>query len=122
MLDNSGSGSDGGILAGISWAISSGCAVVSMSLAAATQPGQAYSRTFERVARRALDRGTLIVAAAGNESQRSQGLIAPVGHPANCPSIVAVAAIDVNAAIADFSCGSVDAIGAVDVAAPGVDV
>jgi subtilisin len=122
VLSNEGSGADGGILSGISWAISNGCKVVSMSLGAATRPGQAYSRTFERVALRALSQGTLIIAAAGNESERQNGHIAPVGHPANCPSILSVGAIDVNGQIARFSCGTVDNIGAVDVAGPGVDV
>jgi subtilisin len=122
VLSNEGSGADGGILAGISWAITNGCRVVSMSLGAATQPGQAYSRVYERVARRALQRGTLIVAAAGNESDRANGAVAPVGHPANCPSILAVGALDVRSAIARFSCGTVDAVGSVDVAGPGVDV
>lgn len=122
VLSDQGSGADGGILAGISWAISNGCAVISMSLGAATQPGQAYSRTFERVGLRALGRGTLIIAAAGNESSRSAGLVSPVGHPANCPSILAVGALDVKLMLADFSCGTVDNVGAVDVAGPGVDV
>jgi len=122
VLSNGGSGADGGILAGIAWAITNGCRVVSMSLGAGTQPGQPYSRTYERVASRALSRGTLIVAAAGNESERERGSVAPVGHPANCPSILAVGAVDVRGAIADFSCGTVDTVGAVDVAGPGVDV
>lgn len=122
VLSDEGSGSDGGILQGISWAIENGCRVISMSLGAATTPGQAFSRVFERAARRALQRGTLIVAAAGNESDRSSGVIAPVGHPANCPSIMAVGAVDVRRQIADFSSGTVDAIGQVDVVGPGVDV
>ena len=46
-----------------------GCAVVSMSLGAPTQPGQPFSQVFERVAQRAQEQGTLIIAAAGNESQ-----------------------------------------------------
>jgi len=46
VLSNQGSGGDAGILAGINWAVSSGCAVVSMSLGAATQPGQAFSQVF----------------------------------------------------------------------------
>jgi subtilisin len=121
VLSNKGSGADGGILQGISWAISNGCSVVSMSLGAPTTPGQAYSRTFERVALRALSRGTLIVAAAGNESHRP-GEINPVGHPANCPSIMAVGAVDVHGATAWFSCGTVDATSSVDVVGPGVDV
>lgn len=120
VLSNRGSGSDGGILAGISWAISNGVPIVSMSLGAATMPGQPYSRVYEQVARRALARGTLIIAAAGNESNRP-GYIAPVGHPANCPSILAVGAVDVHGAVAHFSCGSVDAA-QIDFAGPGVDV
>ena len=122
VLSDEGSGSDGGILAGISWAIANGCAVVSMSLGAATEPGQPYSEAFERVAQRAMARGTLIIAAAGNESQRAAGVVAPVGHPANCPSIMAVAAVDPALTVADFSSGTVDEIGQVDVAGPGVDV
>jgi subtilisin len=122
VLSNGGSGADGGILAGIAWAIASGCRVVSMSLGAATQPGDPYSRIYERVASRALARGTLIIAAAGNESDRGQRVIAPVGHPANCPSILAVGALDARGRIADFSCGTMDAIGAVDLVGPGVNV
>jgi subtilisin family serine protease len=122
VLSNQGSGADGGILSGIDWAITNGCSVVSMSLGAATRPGQAYSRTFERVATRALEKGTLIIAAAGNESDRRSSRINPVGHPANCPSIMAISAIDVARAMAYFSCGTVDTIGAVDLTGPGVDV
>ena len=122
VLSNEGSGADGGILTGINWAITSGCAVVSMSLGAATSPGQAYSRTFERVATRAMQKGTLIIAAAGNESDRRTGRVNPVGHPANCPSIMSVSAIDVGRRMAWFSCGTVDSIGAIDLAGPGLDV
>ncbi len=122
VLSNAGSGADGGILSGIDWAITNGCAVVSMSLGAATTPGQAFSRTYERVATRAMAKGTLIIAAAGNESDRRVGRVNPVGHPANCPSILSVSAIDVARKMAWFSCGSVDAIGAIDLTGPGVDV
>ena len=122
VLSNQGSGSDGGILAGINWAIANRCAIVSMSLGAATVPGQGYSRTFELVARRALVAGTLIVAAAGNESNRPRS-IAPVGHPANCPSIMAVAALDPSLRVATFSNGGLNPQGGqVDLAGPGVDV
>jgi len=122
VLSNAGSGADGGILAGIDWAITNKCAVVSMSLGAATSVGQPYSAVYEAIARRALAAGTLIVAAAGNESNRP-GTIAPVGHPANCPSIMAVAAVDVNMATAFFSCGGRNPDGGqVDIAGPGVAV
>lgn len=122
VLSNAGSGSDGGILAGINWALSNRCAVISMSLGAATQPGQSFSRIYEEVARRALAAGTLIVAAAGNESERPFPP-APVGHPANCPSILSVGALDSQLRIARFSNGGINPQGGqVDIAAPGVAV
>jgi len=121
VLSNAGSGGDGGILSGIDWAISNRCAVVSMSLGADIDPDTPFSRIYERVAARALQRGTLIVAASGNASNRP-GHIAPVGHPANCPSILAVGAIDAQRRVAAFSSGTVNKLGAVDLAGPGVDV
>lgn len=122
VLSNAGSGGDAGILAGISWAISQKCHIISMSLGAPTAVGQGYSRIFEQVARRALSAGTLIIAAAGNESERPN-LIAPVGHPANCPSIMAVAALDNRMGIAPFSCGGRELQGGqVDIAGPGVGI
>ncbi|CAM3124478.1 S8 family serine peptidase [Saccharomonospora xinjiangensis] len=122
VLSNAGTGTDGDILAGIAWAVSSGCAVVSLSLGSPTRPGEPHSETFETVARRAMRRNTLIVAAAGNESDRAGGVLAPVSHPANCPSILAVGAVDASLAVANFSCGTVDPNGAVDLVAPGVNV
>jgi subtilisin family serine protease len=121
VLSNAGSGGDGGILSGIDWAISNRCAVVSMSLGADVNPDTPFSRIYERVAARALQRGTLIIAASGNASSRP-GHIAPVGHPANCPSVLAVGAIDSQRKVASFSSGTVNKLGAVDLAGPGVDV
>jgi subtilisin family serine protease len=44
--------------------------------------GQTFSQVWETVAQRALAANTLIIAAAGNESDRPT-VIKPVGHPAN---------------------------------------
>ena len=123
VLSNAGSGSDSGILAGMDWAMANGCKVISMSLGAATRPGQSYSRIYEDIAKKALGSGTLIIAAAGNESRRSSNVIQPVGHPANCPSIMAVAAIDRFLKVADFSCGAINGDGGeINIAGPGVSV
>ncbi len=122
VLSNQGSGADGGILAGMQWGIANGCAIISMSLGSPVQPGQSFSRVYEQVARRALSRGTLIIAAAGNESRRP-GSISAVSHPANCPSIMAVGALDRQFRVAPFSCGGVNSEGGhVDLAGPGVDI
>lgn len=123
VLSNAGSGADGGILRGIDWALSQGADVISMSLGAYVRPGQGYPRNYERVAQRALERGSLIIAAAGNDSKRYSGTVEPVGRPANCPSILSVAAMDSASAVAYFSNGSVNLGGGqIDIIGPGVDV
>lgn len=122
VLSNQGSGPDAGILAGIQWAITNRCPVVSMSLGAPVFPGEGFSQIFEMVAQRALAAGTLIIAAAGNDSARP-GMIRPVAHPANCPSIMAVGALDVQMRVAPFSNGGLNPQGGqVDIAGPGVAV
>lgn len=123
VLSNQGSGQDAGILAGIEWALQNKCKVISMSLGAEVGEGETFSPAYERVARTALQNGCLIVAAAGNESERQFGMIRPVGHPANCPSVLSVAALDSDLKVADFSCGGINLNGGqVDIAAPGVDI
>ena len=123
VLSNAGSGKDRGILAGLEWALKNKCKVISMSLGSPVGQGETFSPAYERVAKVALDNGCIIIAAAGNESQRQFGLINPVGHPANCPSVMAVAAVDSNLQIASFSCGGFNMDGGqVDVAGPGVNI
>jgi subtilisin family serine protease len=119
VLSDSGSGSDRGILAGINWALANDCAIVSMSLGADLPT---VSVAYETVGKRSLDRGTLIVAAAGNNARRP-GNVGFVGVPANSPSIMAVAAVDPASQPARFSArsGNVDG-GKIDVAGPGVNV
>lgn len=128
VLNNSGSGTDTAILAGIDWAIQQGCHIISMSIGGLVAQGASYSNIYEEVASRALQHGTLIVAAAGNDSKRirsSNPIINPVSRPANAPSILAVGAIDRYLAIAPFSNGDINIDqngGEVDLVGPGVDV
>src|SRR5262249_15973900 len=109
---------DGDILAAINWAVSQGCQVVNMSLSAPVTIGQGFDPTFEESAKRALQAGTLLIAAAGNDSDRPSG-IAPVGHPANCRSVLAVGAVNPDLTMSFFSNGGVNSDGKIDVAAPG---
>lgn len=129
VLSNAGSGADGGILAGINWAIANQCRIISMSLGSSTRPGDTFSTTYETVAQRALRSrpGTIIIAAAGNDSHIGPGQRReppnPVGRPANCPSIMAVAALDSSLGVATFSNGGINPEGGgIDIAAPGVSV
>ncbi len=123
VLSNEGSGTDAGILAGMEWAMQNKCRIISMSLGAEVRKGEKYSDIYEEIAKKLNKNGAIIIAAAGNESHRRSGKISPVGHPANCPSIMAVAALDSSLKVADFSCGGINKNGGqVDIAAPGVDI
>lgn len=122
VLSNAGSGSSRGVINGIEWAIREKCEVISMSLGSRVQPMQRYLVAYERAGQTALKHGSLIVAAAGNESHRPN-FISPVGSPANCPSILAVGAVGQGLEIASFSCGGVNPDGGeVNIAAPGDSV
>jgi len=122
VLDDDAGGTDGNILAGIDWAVRNNCAVISMSLGSPVAVGDSYPHVYEQVAARALAAGSLLIAPAGNESQRPD-TIAPVEHPANCPSILAIGALDPSFAVAPFSNGGLNADGGeVNLAAPGIAI
>lgn len=111
VLTNSGSGTQAQVLAGMNWAIANRCPVISMSLGAPIPVQPSYTAAGSA----ALASGCLIVAAAGNASNRP-GSIQPAGAPANSPTIVSVAALDMNLRVAIFSNG-----GKIDIAGPGVN-
>ncbi|KKX31548.1 S8 family serine peptidase [Rhizobium sp. LC145] len=123
ILNNRGFGTEGDIINGMNWAIGQKCEVISMSVGGPVRPGERHSLLYERIGKLALRNGSLIVAAAGNESNRSLGFIAPVASPANAPSILAVGAVDGALDVASFSSGGVNPEGGeVDIAAPGVGI
>ena len=120
VLGDDGTGSDSSILAGIDWALQHDCRVISMSLGADVRE---VHPPYVAAGRRALELGALIVAAAGNNAQRSLGDPGFVGAPANSPHIMAIAAVDSDLRVADFSARSLPHEGGeVDLAAPGVDI
>ncbi|MGM9489750.1 S8 family peptidase [Ideonella sp. YS5] len=121
VIGDDGFGTDRSIIAGMEWALDQGCHIISMSLGAATNVGDQPSDDYEHIGQVCLDAGTLVVAAAGNESTRP-GLVSPVGSPANASTLMAVAAVDRDLRPAVFSCGGVNPGQEVDVAAPGVGV
>jgi subtilisin family serine protease len=120
VLSNAGSGTDAQILAGINWAVTNQCPVLSMSLGAdVMQSHPPYSAAGAR----ALQKGSLIIAAAGNNADRRVGNFGFVGAPANSVEIVAVGALEQQLGMAFFSARSLPARGGqVDIAGPGYQV
>lgn len=108
VLSNTGSGAQAGVLAGINWAIANRCPVISMSLGSSSPVHPAYTAAGQS----ALNNGCLIVAAAGND-----GFAVPTGSPANSPTIMAVASLDINQAPSSFSQS-----GKIEISGPGRDI
>ncbi len=120
VLGTDGSGTDSTILSGIDWALQHGCQIISMSLGADVRE---VHPPYVAAGKRALELGSIIIAAAGNNAARSQGNPGFVGAPANSPYVMAVGAVDSQLQVADFSARAVGGEGGeVDVAGPGVDV
>jgi subtilisin family serine protease len=108
---------DEALCAALNWAANRGATVINMSLGEPPTAGQTHSKALEVVAKRILEeRQVLIIAGAGNASD---GVATPVFHPANCPSIVAVAGL--TSAFGPWSASSVqiEPDGEMNVAAPG---
>ncbi len=109
VLDNFGSGSLSGVVAGIDWAITNGMNVINMSLGSWTG-----TTSMEQAVDQAYNSGILVVAAAGNAGT-ADGLGDSVSYPARYDSAIAVAAVDSNLNRASFSSTG----NKVEIAAPG---
>jgi subtilisin family serine protease len=119
VLSDQGSGADSAILGGMNWAVANNCQIVSMSLGADVPQ---VHPPYRVAGRRALNHGTLVIAAAGNNANRP-GNAGFVGAPANSPHIIAVGALDEQLAVTYFSARSNPVRGGqVDVAGPGLHV
>lgn len=111
------------VLEAIRWARDRGARIILLSFGAPRSPGASWSPRYEALAGRLLGErpGTLLIAAAGNNSERPR-LVLPLDNPAACPSVVSVGATDRAGGVARFSHGPSDGVGSLDVCAPGVSI
>lgn len=107
VLDSSGSGSDVNVANGIIWAADNRAKVISLSLG-----GPAYSQALQDAVIYAVNKGCVVVAAAGNSPTPNPQ------YPAFFEECIAVASTDVNDAISYFSTFGTW----VDTAAPGENI
>ena len=107
VLDDSGSGSTYGVQQGILYAAQIKADVINMSLG-----GGPYSQGVNDACEMAVKSGTVVVAATGNESQKS------ISYPAAYESVIAVGAVDSNKKRAYFS----NYGKGTEIMAPGVDI
>ncbi len=123
VLSDSGRGTTSSVIDAIDWAITKKFRILSLSLASPVSLNDQPSVLFETIGQRALENNCLIIAAAGNDSNRPQ-IPQPVSMPANSKSIMAVAAVDGQMRVARFSNAGLNPStgGNVDVCAPGVDI
>ncbi|HZK66065.1 MAG TPA: S8 family peptidase, partial [Chloroflexota bacterium] len=94
VLNSSGVGPDSVIARGITYAADEGARVINMSFGSSTS-----SQLLADAVRYATQKGSLLVAAAGNTARVDNAVI----YPAAYPQVLAVAATDENDEVADFS-------------------
>ncbi|NEA99688.1 S8 family serine peptidase [Streptomyces sp. SID13726] len=117
VLDDTGSGDDSGILAGMDWAAAQGADVVNLSLGGQDTPE--IDPLEAQVNKLSAEKGILFAVAAGNSGTES------VGSPGSADAALTVGAVDDKDRLADFSStGPRVGDGAVkpDLTAPGVDI
>ncbi|MGW5639218.1 S8 family peptidase [Streptomyces sp. NPDC003832] len=117
VLDDTGSGDDSGILAGMEWAAEQGAQVVNLSLGGTDTPE--VDPLEAAVNKLSAEKGILFAIAAGNSGPET------VGSPGSADAALTVGAVDDKDELADFSStGPRLGDGAVkpDVTAPGVDI
>jgi len=122
VLNDSGTGTEGQMLAGVNQAMVDGCEVISMSLGRHAGQETQSNVIFDALGQAALDEGRLIIAAAGNSSRRDIAYIAPIDFPANSPTIMAVAAVDSRLSLTNFSAATPVGRTGVDIAGPGAGI
>ncbi|MEV7319106.1 S8 family peptidase [Streptomyces sp. NPDC093970] len=116
VLDDTGSGDDSGILAGMEWAAAQGADVVNLSLGGYDTPE--IDPLEAEVNKLSNEKGILFAIAAGNEGPET------IGSPGSADAALTVGAVDGNDQLADFSSTGPSAEGTIkpDVTAPGVDI
>lgn len=112
-LDRNGEGDMYDVATAIMDAADLGADVINLSLGAELDSGQKAPRTLTDAVQYAMDKGALVVAAAGNEAANADRYV-----PASIPGVITVSAVGNNLKLANFSnYGS-----SVDLSAPGVDI
>ncbi|MFF4273228.1 S8 family serine peptidase [Streptomyces sp. NPDC001536] len=117
VLDDTGSGDDSGILAGMEWAVAQGADVVNLSLGGMDTPE--IDPLEAAVNKFSAEKGTLFAIAAGNSGPQT------VGSPGSADAALTVGAVDDKDVLAPWSStGPRVGDGAIkpDVTAPGVDI
>jgi subtilisin len=110
------------VLRAIIWAALKDADVISLSWGLPISPGKRLSKIYELVAAVLLHQtDTIIVASTGNGSERPL-YPRPIYHPADCPTIIAVAGLTSKLTVADFSSGAIGAQRDPSLSGPGVNV
>ncbi|MFQ6136938.1 MAG: S8 family serine peptidase, partial [Candidatus Hydrothermarchaeales archaeon] len=113
------------VIAGIDWSVANGADIISMSLGGSSQPNDEFATPIDVVADAAVDKGVVVVIAAGNEGPGT----GTVSHWGSGKKVITVGASDDNGTVtisddtvASFSSRGPSAFGRLDpeLVAPGV--
>ncbi|AXG81990.1 1,4-dihydropyridine esterase [Streptomyces paludis] len=118
VIDDSGEGSESGIIAGMQWAVDQGAKIANMSIGGVDTPGT--DPLEAAVKKLSAEHDILFVVAAGNEGPDAN----TISSPGSSTSALTVGAVDGKDRIAGFSSVGPTSNGSLkpDITAPGVDI
>ena len=120
VFDQFGKATEGRMRDLVRLAVRDGCRVIVLAAGVAAP---AFTPEDATLGEWLAEQGCLMVAAAGNESNRSGGLIASTNAPANAPGVYAIGAFNAGSRLWNASNGrGYEPATRVDAVAPGVDV
>lgn len=115
-LDDRGRGDWNKIAKAVQWAVKQGSQIINMSLGGNKRPPSILHDAIKW----AVSKGVIIVGASGNDmaAKPGQSSLKQTAYPARYPEVIAVAAVDEQGVVTNFS----QIKGGVDLAAPGVNI
>lgn len=125
VLNKNKRGVQNDIILGITWAVENGCQVISVSISNPNPGNRRFDIKYERLISWARENGSIVVIAGGNDSfsRNRLGIKNPLGSPSDCPSAIAVTAINRNNEMYSISNAAKTELGQkVMFTAPGVDI
>ncbi|MCK5400785.1 MAG: S8 family serine peptidase [Flavobacteriaceae bacterium] len=123
VLDSQQKGYQSDVIRGVFWAIKNNCKVINISYGIQNNGNRPYDIVFERAIKFAFNNSCITIIAIGNDSTRKKKQFKALCSPSDCPTAIAVSAIDKKNIIYEHGNRAYKSLSQnINFTAPGVDI